>query len=397
MRNLPKLLIKLTPLEPYFFGGQRIYEIGDENRHYFIRSLDAPSQTTLFGALRYMGIKNPDKGFWLDEEDKKNVGEYSYDLTDEKKWEFGRIHSISPLFLLDNDKERNGFLIRTPLDHIKGSKKVMEKEAETKEAKGKEAGGEAETKEANGGKAEGGANTKEANGGKAEGGANTKEITETYTRFEEYSDPVHTTAGIRHFPKEYDAKAGLSYSWMSLGDERIYADLFEGIQKLGIDTNNKRNGYFKREYKRLREGFSFAFFADVDQGFSLHNHIVYLGQGKSAFRVDWDWNAHEPTMPWFLRKEMVYAQSDWYISGNVEELYKMCKFVCVDIRDFRVFTTNYAMKSVKNRFKKDNHTRLIQAGSVFWPNNLEEFTEKIRNSHGEIAGFNHFITGGGAK
>lgn len=50
-------LIKLTPLEPYFFGGERNFSFGKSKKEtkpsYYIKSLEAPSQTTLLGALRY--------------------------------------------------------------------------------------------------------------------------------------------------------------------------------------------------------------------------------------------------------------------------------------------------------------------------------------------------------
>ena len=344
MRTMPKLLIKLTPLAPYFFGGERIFEIGDGNRHYFIHSIDTPSQTTLFGALRYIGIRSPEKGFRLNDEDKFNIGASSFDLTNQGIADFGGIKRISPLYIFS---QGDGYMIRTPLDHINTPLDHINGQ-------------------------------------------------ETYSRFERYSGPIRTTSGERWFPLDYNAKHGLADSWLSLADGKIYNGLFEGIAQVGIDKKNKKQAFFRKEFKRLKAGFSFVFFADVGEGFTPYNKIVYLGQGKSAFQADWDWGADEPKIPaGLIRGEMVYAQSDAFISCGVNELYETCNFVCAATRDFRVFVTDYdRAAAIATRYKKSGNIKLVQAGSVFWPNNAEAFVSRIHNCHASIAGFNQIIIGG---
>ena len=52
-----KYLIKLKPLEPYFFGGERTFGFGNKTKQkqpYYIVSEYTPSQPTLFGTLRYI-------------------------------------------------------------------------------------------------------------------------------------------------------------------------------------------------------------------------------------------------------------------------------------------------------------------------------------------------------
>ena len=52
-----KYLIKLKPLEPYFFGGERTFGFGKKTKQkqpYYIVSEYIPSQPTLFGTLRYI-------------------------------------------------------------------------------------------------------------------------------------------------------------------------------------------------------------------------------------------------------------------------------------------------------------------------------------------------------
>ncbi|MDR3259723.1 MAG: type III-B CRISPR module-associated protein Cmr3 [Fusobacteriaceae bacterium] len=343
---MAKKLIKLTPLEPYFLGGERIFEINDGNKHYFIRSLETPSQTTLFGALRFLGIQKVSNTKTLSEEDKANIGNNSFDLEVEHQ-SFGRINSISPLYLIDND---NKFYVRTPFDHKAGS---------------------------------------------------FDERTETYTAFE-FADKKITDRGERLFPKknEFNAKDGVADSWMSLDGSTVLCNLFEGVVKVGIDKSKKKKAFVKKEYKRLKKGFSFAFFADVDSNFKFYQNEIFLGQGKSSFSVTVD-ECKELTndiLAAKLRSDMVYAQSDIYCSGDP---WKMCLFSAIETRDFRVFTTKYEQQSSLEQYQKhDNHIKLIRAGSVFIPKegDIDKFRDIIENyAHAKIAGFNQIIIGGTKK
>ena len=348
MKTMKTLLIKLTPLEPYFLGGERIFEINDGNKHYFIRSLDAPTQTTLFGALRYLGIKNPSTDFSLDADDIDNVGGSSYRLNDDSIKSFGKITSISPLYVFS---EEEGYLIRTPLDHrVKCSCGEL--------------------------------------------------ANDVYKPFSDYSGPViKTSTGERCFPLDYSAKQGLADSWLALRSRKIHNDLFKGTTQIGIKKNKENEddekSLFKKEYKLLKDGFCFAFFAEVKKGFISHDRVVYLGQGKSPFKAECKDNPEKPTIPTdLLRSGMVCAQSDIYYKGDVKNLYKYCKFVNASTRDFRVFYTDYSKASaVADRYSKLGNMKLIKSGSVFWPNNIKSFTEQIKNEHAATAGFNQIIIG----
>ena len=343
---MTKWLIKLTPLEPYFFGGERIFDMNttdeEKNKHYYIRSLNVPSQATLFGALRYMCIKNLAKGFYLDAEDKLNIGSSSYKLNDTSNSNFGKIKGISPLYLYHR---AYGFLIRTPFDH----------------------------------------KTKDPNGN----------VNEFYTSFKDYSGPISTSRGERRLPKDYKAKDGLADSWLILNSNKIYANPFDSFTKIGIDRANREKSFFKKEYKQLKPGFSFAFFANLEENFEPFHNLIYLGQGKSIFRVEWSLE-QEPNIPAnLIRDGMLYAQSDLYYKDDIVALYNECKFVCVQTRDFRVFYTDYNKSTlVSSRFQKGKNIPLIQAGSIFWPNEQDNFIAKISDSHASIAGFNQIVSGG---
>ena len=229
-----KLLIKLTPLEPYFFGGERIFDFAGDNKHYFIRSLDVPSQTTLFGALRYMGIQNPNSDYRLTSEDSLRIGYKSYNLTVSSQ-DFGQIISISPLYLMN---QNNRFLIRTPFDH-----KVKVKDIDSK--------------------------------------TNERVYHTVYKPFVDYNPSVDvcTLHGKRFFPLDYIAKDGIADSWLTLdANSTIERELFTGIVRPGINIKGDGKGFFKKEYKMLEKGYAFAFFTEVASEFMINNKVVYIWQ-----------------------------------------------------------------------------------------------------------------------
>jgi len=348
---MKELRIKLTPLEPYFFGGERIFEINDSNKHYFIRSLKYPSQTTLFGVLRYLGIKNFSKGFCLDADDIKNIGESSFSLEESKK--YGKINKISPLYIMDEEEK---IYIHTPFDCQRES---------------------------------------------------VKKDTKSYTPFEKYSESVLTSNGWKRFPREYDAKKGIADSWLSLSSLETKGDLFSEVVRVGINKDLDENAFVKKAFKRLKEGFSFVFYAFVEDDFEISKErVVYVGHGKSAFRAEvteTNGNEHkgwQDKVKKIVSPNMVYAQSDIYVSQEkVSDIYQQCEFVCVKIRNFRNLTTRIAKTDVRARYERAKKTTLlIQAGSVFKPHaeGKEKFVEQISKNgiRSETAGFNQIIIGG---
>ena len=74
--------ITMTPSEPYFFGTERcaVYR-GDERstqrsmvNPYFLRSNTAPSQSTLFGVTRFLGVREPRTNGSLSPEEQALIG-----------------------------------------------------------------------------------------------------------------------------------------------------------------------------------------------------------------------------------------------------------------------------------------------------------------------------------
>lgn len=351
-----QLRIKLSTPEPYFLGGERIFEIGNANLHYFIRSMQVPSQTTLFGILRYLGIEKINENVKLDKDDIKNIGSQSFqfkcssdirqDIT------FGKIQEISPLYLID---ENENYYIKTPFDH-----KVRN---DTKDA----------------------------------------------VQYDPFSDYIQSAIGTEIFPTDYKAKDGIADSWMCITPEcresksseykRTRSDLFGSKVRVGINKQRSKKAFIKKEYVYLKErGFSFVFFAKVDDDFKYVKER-YVKPGFYAEVTEMD----EPEIPSDIfqnhNRRIIYAQSDMFLSPeDADEVYDNCDFVCVQIKNFRGRVTNYDEKRIQDRYKKyDEIFSLIQAGSMFvlkTTADLERVKAIIENKHMQKAGLNRIVIGG---
>lgn len=334
-----KFLIKLKPLEPYFFGTDRSFSYGDTKiqleGNYFIESSNIPNQTTLLGLVRYLGIREVKNNFYLSEEDKMNIGEESFDFSKEKQC-FGKIHKISPLYLIDKNDE---LYIRTPFDHRVGS---ME-----------------------------------------------------YNPYKEYED-IQTNIGDKKIPVNYNVKNGITFSYMNVSSKKIvnFDELFEEKVRVGICIVSKEEAYFKKKYKMLNPDYAFAFFVEADDDFFIKESLVFLGQGKSTFQVQIIHDIKEPDISILLRKDIVYVQGDLLLEKASDSVIETCEFSMIETKDYRGYITNYQANTHKARFKKSNiKYRLITAGSIFKISDVAQIENKLKNEKLEAIGLNIIVKG----
>lgn len=352
------LEIRLTPLEPYFFGSDRTFYYGEKDikrvgqRSYYVRSEKIPMQTTLFGILRYLGIRDVKEDYDI-RESEEDIGSASfrYGEPDQK---FGRILSASPLYLVRRDGHR---YLPVPMDHrIKESR---------------------------------------------------------YTPFTEYRE-VNTTVGRQLLPVEFDAKGGVSGGFIDTATGEVISPdaVFSSVEKTGIDINRQKNAYFKMEYCRLDPEFSFAFRAVVEEEFpQTERRIVYMGGKKSAFLASVT-EVSDPSPEEDLKKllkshsgKIIYVASDSYLRdeggrAGIEAAENRALFSIVDFKTAREYVTNYGKKSQRDRFTKSERLyRLIRAGSIFITESpqTEEIAALFADPHFNTIGMNHYIIGGSEK
>ncbi len=344
-------LVTLSPLEPYFFGGERNFDFGQVRRKmkqsYFIRSQETPAQTTLLGALRYAVLYANDALIrnFTDAAQKKHaadlVGPKSFSFGERS--DFGWIHSISPLFILEDSH----YLVPAPMNHKESGK------------------------------------------------------AKRYTPMKiERCEDVLSSVEDGLIAVDYDAKAGCTAGWVNVDSGEMIppSDLFEGVVRLGIDTHRaereEEGGYFKKEYKRLKRG-SFAFFAEMEKVPErlLDGVTVFLGQNKSAFLLRMQ--AHQNDLA-DLVQQMLESRMDmpfWYALGDCLMNNSPSGFHIVRTRLFRHLTTSADNRYYHRYNKTEKLYRLVEGGSVFYGSEPEGADEAICNK----IGMNHFIYVGGGK
>jgi CRISPR-associated protein Cmr3 len=108
--------ITLKPLEPFLFGGDNTFgKIGDkENGTYLVKSRQFPQQSAILGMLKKeMMIQDgvltrKVRGEWVDkhlkEQTKELVGFEKFDIASQTPQDFGKLKSLSPIFLQKDDE-----------------------------------------------------------------------------------------------------------------------------------------------------------------------------------------------------------------------------------------------------------------------------------------------------
>ncbi|MDR1441038.1 MAG: hypothetical protein LBJ02_01370 [Bifidobacteriaceae bacterium] len=371
-------LIKLTPLEPYFFGGERTFHyagVNETGNSYFIRSLDWPTQTTLFGTLRYLGNRKKGNGTGGFQRDDEAIGPDSFNLGVHGQ-SFGWIESISPLYLVNDSNE---WLVPVPFDH----------------------------------------RADELNYSPCGWSKNPTQVTDgSGTRY-------------RVLPEGLNPKSGLAEGWLNLTSrvvektepESSTAAQTEPLARSIVrfehssqrasagpapDPDDPDKLLRRRLLKELRKGLSFAFFAELDNRFTPEPSIAYLGQGRRGFAVKVI-EEREATEALAASSTLVadavlgaerdippghvlgYALSDVYL--DPARLAECCSFTITKTRPLRGFSTQYGEGSQSQRFRRGQQLlHLMSAGTVFLINNPQAFHKLLATERSaKIAGFNHVV------
>ena len=355
--------VDLKPISPYFFGNEKTFPYTGQmiGRHlsnsYYIRSEHMPSQTTVLGALRYLFLahKNSTYTYSAQEfsENAKRVGENSFDIATKEAQDFGIIEKLSPVFLYH---KTNGVLIPTPFDHNKTSES-----------------GE-------------------------------------YTPFENY-DEMETPDGKKLYTVDYDAKAGLTDSYMVLDTGKVipFEEVFSFEDRVGIAIEKTEKAFFKKKYAILARDYCFSVYLTISDDCAVDELeqasngtiSVFMGQGKSAFLVSFTEqnNTFQTKISAILKRalpvdgKMLYFMSDSVLEDSCA-LYAKTLFGVVKTKDYRAFGIAYkdSEKGKLGSFqKKSTLYKLIAAGSVLIVPNAEDVVGLFKNPNAEKIGLNQIV------
>lgn len=389
-------LIKLTPLTPYFFGGENTF--GDGKINYFARSNYLPQQTTILGMLRHqLLVQNNLIGTDpIDSDWKSLIGEDSFQKKDGKFISnFGIISKISPVFLV-NEKS---YFITQSLDWAYS-----------------------------------------VNESKLPGQNNPKisdlQVAPIEVDYSVDNGFVIFDKDTRNVPvlscgnRPYDPKLGLKSLWVDSKGERLIQWEYEnprnfnnghgfdngvfvphsqiGIHRILDRKRTDKGDFYKQVSYKLVDGFSFAFFAELNLSdkYIFGSQNIIMGGDKTVVRMD-VCNADnlsfenvfsiETFSKRFSRKHpSIVLLSD---SLCVDSILENCSFSINGSVNFKNIITqqqkdiNYAAFNKGGVSKNSENLKLFRRGSVFYPceGKMSEVENAIKNDAFSKIGYNKYL------
>ena len=316
------MLVKLKPINSFFFGGDITFGEGKEVS-YLAKSTLFPQQTAILGMVRKTLLRQNGlltrKIKMESVDDKKKGGElvgFEKFKFQKEEQNFGVIKKISPLFLMSDNKR-----------YIK----------------------------------------KFANG------------------WEIKKDKIGYF--LQKDGKDYNGKEDLFSDFVSIDDNVSLKvrDIFEEIEQIGIKKDAQKEGYFKKFSYKLKDGFAFGFYIELEENkeYRFYDDIVELGAERSLFEMKL-----QECDEWLeVYHEHLLLLSDTFIDANLKELTSFA--VSKDI-NFRFIEKNGKLKEKNEKkskeeekkiFKKSNIYRFYERGTIFidYKVKLKEEIQEYKN------------------
>jgi CRISPR-associated protein Cmr3 len=369
MSNPKFALIRFTPLEPYFFGGESTHGALGADANYFSKSNLYPQQTTLLGVLRNL-LRLASYPF----------GQKSFSPNDPRLTDFGHLIGISPLFL---SRDNTAYFLQQALDRQDSQPFAIGHDAE-KDKEWLLFDGESEFKSA--------------------------------ARWQ-----------------GYEKKKGLANEWISPDGEKVKPEqVFKAFVRPGIPKHELHRdvggpGLFKQELIKMKAGWSFAVVATFDPTVEiekLNGATAQLGGEKSIFQITVD--EKEQGFEQIFPKEKMFYDADIPITmprlvlvSDTEMPASAWQYVAAAVTettDFRHFQTYFnsahtqrhvkigsiersspnttAAPSDKKPMLKSAKFTLLQRGSVLVCQDtdaLDNLEKALDIQPWKTAGFNHFF------
>ncbi|MBK6914995.1 MAG: hypothetical protein IPH11_15540 [Ignavibacteriales bacterium] len=359
-----KYLVKLTPHDRFFFGGETTFGEGDI-KNYFVKSNHYPQQTSLLGLIRYQlllknGLMKNDK---IADKAKAEtlIGKESFKL--DNGFNFEAIKSLSPVFITD------GNLHLFPANREYQWYFDKETKAEVKEM---------------------------------------RQIS------------FHINGKCSLYDKipellKYDAKEELPDLLVDKNKKLYrYSQVFKEYKQVGIRKDYKGktqdDAYYIQIFYKIMKGYSFASIVELDDNFIFDQKeirvnfsseaIVFLGAEQSKFRMDVtetkkDFDQLLPDYEKSDNSAKVVLVSDAYLPTN--DILNESDFAITDIVDFRSLETsvndteNYSAfdrKKIKtNVVWKSGKYNFFKKGSVFF-GDTNTISKKLNNDDLQKIGYN---------
>lgn len=190
------------------------------------------------------------------------------------------------------------------------------------------------------------------------------------------------------FLKGYNPKHDITDNFTGIDIKKQYVseDIFQPLEQIGNKKGGEDNSLFKKTAYMLKDGFTFAFYAEVD--FDLKDALVTLGADSSSFmmRVKMDEGALNYSDP----KGHLTLLSDAYLTVDIKS---NCKFAIVSELSHRnLKNKKTALKNYTSVFEKSDTLYLYEKGSVFVEPN-DHLIANLNHANLQQIGYNTFTTG----
>lgn len=346
---MPNYQIKLTPVENFFFGGEKHTRnaAGDRETHYFVESNAYPQQTALLGLIRYyLLLKNntifKDNRIISGSNVDDFIGACSFDYNATSTLTYGKISELSPLYMCKGNE--NYFF--APLDYTTALKNgfIMEKVIKKKNKI-------------------------------------TRLMEDKLTEYTAKEKGQYITQRLVSNVGNYISTEDVIKDSPQVGNEKT------------ANQAEKENAFYKQNMKRLEKDWSFAIDVELNTESGVVEETIYLpfGGEKCFFKMeikqqgrfsptlpqDYGWDKLKGTKPGYdIRKTAtlysIVCISDCFLADTT--LLNTCDFAVNEFVSFRniqskTATTNkYSGLSSKDKTQLDlsNRFNLLQRGSVLY-------------------------------
>lgn len=377
-------LVKLTPHDKFFFGGENTFGDGDK-RNYFVKSNYYPQQTTLLGLIRYQLMVQNKNGIFENnkigkpEDAAKLISHKSFDIND-TNFAFRKIKELSPVFIVYGNEE---FLFHGNKEYqwVESEGKIEKKEFILRQFAKKSSG-----------------NSTVISGKKF------IPYLEKFKVKDVLPDLlVNKNLSIKKF---YDYDKDKEKPEANEKDKKCNGIFIEHKQ-IGIRKNyegkSEENAFYVQYFYKLIKGYSFAFILKLEDGVEFKtNELVSIGGEQSKFRMEVSEKNIEfenivPDYEQSINSNKIVLVSDAFVSNEILEV---CDFAVTETIDFRslrstVNTINYSKLNRsgngKDGVSKTGKYNFFKKGSVFYG---EDTNKIIKYFNDKIAarkiGYNHY-------
>lgn len=343
-------MITLTPIEPYFFGGELTFgtdDTRDGGSRYSAVSTYFPQQSALLGMLRKTLLIQSDcltlhrKGEWVDKSRFSKAvsisgkGQFSY----EDEYDLGMIEQVSPLFIIQKDN----YYLPDAKDQ-KLSPKLTPK---------------------------------------------------CSVMLGNSEQPCLVFEGYN--PKEYSELILIS------SDGKIrksVSEMIQTIQSVGIKKSYsgeaQEDAFFQKTSFMLRDKASFGCILTLKDELHLDETIVSLGADHSSFKLSaypfdtpFDQLFSHAFEPKGIDRVVVTSETLLTLEAQQNAL-----FILGERKSFRYLRGETGSPS---KGKKSKRYFLLERGSVIYASDIEKLVSHLHQPHLQKAGINHFITIKGDK